>query len=121
MEGLMQFKNWPFGSNEKPVLYWMTSPRKCDSGWVMDAVFKRQSGLLPRIVRVEVPWGTLPYLRIGRIYYDRGRLDETSKSGLESNFVLFPKHTGRLIPAYDMPKELRSFYETIVPRRKWYG
>ncbi|MDR3564636.1 MAG: hypothetical protein P4N59_24830 [Negativicutes bacterium] len=106
----MQFKNWPFGSNETPVLYWMTSPRKSASGWVMDAVFKRQPEFSPRIVRVEVPWGTLPYLRIGRTYYDKGRLDETSKSGLESTLILLPEYRGKLMPAHAMPRELRSFY-----------
>lgn len=106
----MQFKIWPFGAKERPVLYWMTSPRKTDSGWVMDAVFKRQSGLSPRLVRVEVPWGTLPYLRIGRTYHEKGRLDEASKSGLESKLVLSPKHIGKVIPAHSMLRELRSFY-----------
>lgn len=126
----MQFKNWPFGINENPVLYWMTSPRKNAFGWVMDAVFKRQSQFSPRIVRVEVPWGTLPYLRIGRTYYDRGRLDETSKHGLEGNLILLPKNRGKIIPAHTMPRELRSFYKDyqlseemvwmIVDRSKTY-
>ena len=106
----MQFKNWPFKKDEKVVLYWMTSPRKNVSGWVMDAVFKRQSGFSPRILRVEVPWGTLPYLRIGRTYYDKGRLDDTSTRGLESKLILLREHRGKLMPAHAMPRELRSFY-----------
>ncbi|WP_188399549.1 hypothetical protein [Sporomusa sp. GT1] len=106
----MQFKIWPFETNEIPTLYWLTSPRKNASGWVMDAVFKRQPGHFPRILRVEVPWGTLPYLRIGRKYRYKGQLDETSKSGVDGNLSLSQKHRGQVIPAFSMPRELRSFY-----------
>lgn len=84
-----RISDWPFSPSEKLKLHWMRSPRMVgdDKHWVMTAVFRRQNG---EIVDVDVPWGMLPALHLGRSY-QRGMLTDDISEWNRMDFE-FPCH-----------------------------
>ena len=63
----ISLKIWPFGKEDVAKLYWVDHPYKdVEGNWKVAIYFKR----IPdnAIRRCDVDWGTLPILRIGRLF-----------------------------------------------------
>ena len=64
--------DWPFGLGELATLHWLRSPYMAgdDRHWCVDAVFRGvESG---KSHDISLPWGMLPYLRLGMLF-ENGR------------------------------------------------
>ena len=69
----VKLAQWPFKPGEVAKLYWVDHPYRDKKGrWTMAVYFKRV-GQKQDIYRCDIPWGTLEYMRIGRLYSE-GRL-----------------------------------------------
>lgn len=69
----VKLTKWPLKPGEAAKLYWVDHPYlDAKRRWTMAVYFKRV-GLKQDIYRCDIPWGTLEYMRIGRLYCD-GRL-----------------------------------------------
>ena len=69
----IKLNQWPFRPGEAAKLYWVDHPYRDIKGrWTM-AVYFKKVGQKQDIYRCDIPWGTLEYMRIGRLYCD-GRL-----------------------------------------------
>ncbi|SMC05326.1 hypothetical protein SAMN00768000_2161 [Sulfobacillus thermosulfidooxidans DSM 9293] len=58
---------WPFAPNQVVTLYWIRSPQRdpVSGQWMTTAVFQDDA---QRLHEVSVPWGFLPWLKLGRLY-----------------------------------------------------
>lgn len=97
---------WPFKNNEVAELYWLCSPYMNENReWILKAVFKYNN----TVKVVELPWGTLPYLRLGR-YYKNGTLFNTYQRG-SSGEVKIDKEHFEICTSFEMPTKLYYFYK----------
>lgn len=64
--GILRLRPWPFKKGEEVELYWLGSVfQSMTHQWYIRCVFKAASG---EFKEIELPWGTLPGLIIGRRY-----------------------------------------------------
>lgn len=97
---------WPFSNNEVAELYWLCSPYMNEHReWILKAVFKCNN----KVNVVELPWGTLPYLRLGR-YYKNGSLFNTYKRGSIGD-VKIENEQFKISTSFNMPSKLYYFYK----------
>lgn len=87
----VKLAQWPFKPGEAAKLYWVDHPYRDIKGrWTMAVYFKRV-GQKQDIYRCDIPWGTLEYMRIGRLYSE-GRLlssEESSSYNLKDQIDSF--------------------------------
>lgn len=71
-----KIKNWPFSSKEKPVLCWINSPymENVNRQWRTTVTFKNRNNIMKII---ELPWGMLPWLKLGQYFQDGQPILET--------------------------------------------
>ena len=112
----LRLRPWPFGKDEKVRLYWLCSPYKTAAGtWLLRAVFINDDQSSLKVV--EYPWGTLPALRIGRIYVD-GLLEENASEGGLERISIPNMQDGHLCKAFDLPRKLYNFYQNSLLGRE---
>lgn len=65
----LAFSKWPFNNGERVVLHWLRSPFMFGENkqWYLTASFKRRDN---SFIELDLPWGALPLLKIGREYVD---------------------------------------------------
>ena len=64
--GILRLRPWPFKKDEEVELYWLGSVFQSPTHqWYIRCVFKATDG---EFKEIELPWGTLPGLLIGRKY-----------------------------------------------------
>ena len=70
---ISKIKNWPFKS--KVILHWVNSPyiSSTNRQWRTMATFR----FTDQLKMLEVPWGILPWLKLGQIFQDGKPLSET--------------------------------------------
>lgn len=87
----VKLAQWPLKPGEAAKLYWVDHPYRDVKGrWTMAVYFKRV-GQKQDIYRCDIPWGTLEYMRIGRLYSE-GRLlssEECSSYNLKDQIDSF--------------------------------
>ena len=78
----IRINKWPFREGESAVLHWLRSPYQEgeDKQWRMSAVFRGKDDALKD---VNVPWGMLPILRLGRAYRDGIAVDDVVREGVK--------------------------------------
>lgn len=104
---MLKLNPWPFNKDEAATLYWLCSPyQNSESLWIITAVFKNLR--TSELIAVEYPWGTLPFLRLGRIYKNK-TLQNNSIGNHEDNLVI-EKGTGHVKSAWNIPSCLWPFY-----------
>lgn len=113
-ENRLSFKNWPFSKNEPVKLLWICSPHKRDDTWMLSAVFQKQNGDL---VEVEVPWGTLPFLRIGEIF--RNKVPSGRFVGKVRSFGINSFHKGTIIEKRRIPYIYRLNHSEYYQEKCW--
>nr|WP_082685693.1 hypothetical protein [Ferroacidibacillus organovorans] len=104
-------KDWPFKKGKEVTLYWMQSPKMEGESkqWVITAIFKQDAEPIP----VKLPWGLLPYLRIGRVYVDGVRGQAASnllQRDIKFQQTVRPinKRAGDVIPRTSYPLNVSS-------------
>ena len=103
----LKLRPWPFKSYEEVELYWLCSPfLKPQIGWYIKVAFKLKN----EITMVEFPWGTLPYLQLGKKYKD-GLPLENSKKGFIGEVTITNQEFRICTGFEDMPTNLYYFYK----------
>ena len=69
---------WPFAPNQVVTLYWIRSPQRdpVSGQWMTTAVFQDEYRILHE---VSVPWGFLPWLKLGQSYRNGIPLADSSR------------------------------------------
>jgi hypothetical protein len=83
-------EKWPFPKGASTTLHWIKSPEMIgeEKQWMMDVVFKQPNGVFKD---VQVPWGMLPMLRLGKEFVDGF---ETGNNEIGDTFnISFSKNT----------------------------
>jgi len=94
---------WIFEKNEQTKLQWFCSPYKNkENRWMMAAVFK--SLLTGQLKEIYVPWGTLPYLRLGRTYVNKKMVE--SFDGNEDQLTLSDQYQYETVNSFAIPRKL---------------
>ena len=90
-------------------LCWLCSPYKtADGNWFVKAAFLRQGSSDPELM--EYPWGTLPLLRMGRLYVDGYPMDNDPR--LRSYSISINSfRNGTFCKASDIPRNLYNFFD----------
>ncbi len=102
----MQIRPWPFAAEELVEAYWFGSFWQKDNGaWMLEVVFNSLASGEKRIV--PLAWGSLPYIRLGRVYQD-GYLIEQEPRGRNGHLWDAPLSDGHMLAAANMPKALWS-------------
>lgn len=79
----VKLTQWPFKPGEAAKLYWVDHPYRDKKGrWTM-AVYFKKVGQKQNIYRCDIPWGTLEYMRIGRLYSEGRLLSSEECSGYD--------------------------------------
>lgn len=105
---VFRLRPWPFNENEVVELYWLCSPyMNKNKQWMIKAVFKSGN----KIKSVEIPWGTLPYLRLGQ-KYKNGSICDSYIRGF-SGEVNIKNEKIEICSSFDMPYKLYYFYKNI--------
>ncbi|MCB2291589.1 Tn7-like element transposition protein TnsE [Clostridium sp. CS001] len=103
----LKLRPWPFKSYEEVELYWLCSTfLKPEIGWYIRVAFKLKN----EIIMVEFPWGTLPYLHLGKKYKD-GLPLENSKKGVIGEVSITNQEFKICTGFDDMPTSLYYFYK----------
>lgn len=103
---IFRIKPWPFNKDEAAELYWICSPFMNENReWMLKVAFRYEDN----IKMVEVPWGTLPFLRLGQKYIN-GTAVSSNKAGIISE-VNIEHEEFKVFGAFYMPKELYYFYK----------
>lgn len=103
---IFRIKPWPFNKDEVAELYWICSPFMNENReWMLKVAFRYEDN----IKMVEVPWGTLPFLRLGQKYIN-GTAVSSNKAGILSE-VNIKNEEFNIFGAFYMPKELYYFYK----------
>lgn len=99
----LKLSPWPFDENEKVELFWLCSPyRDSENNRILTAVFKKSNNSLKL---VEYPWGTLPYLRLGK-YYSNGYPLHEQERGSIININIPDLSSGEICESFNMPSNL---------------
>lgn len=102
----IMIRPWPFNKNEEAELYWLCSPYlSYNKSWIITAVFKKDK----QIKMVELPWGTLPLLRLGQKYINGVPIDKSSKGFIGELFIKDEKF--EICTSFDMPPKLYYLYK----------
>lgn len=102
----LRISPWKLKKDEAAQLHWCSSPhRNQDGQWIMTLYFLRLDG---SIVSHVVPWGLLPYLKLGGTYED-GKLTDRIQ-GYFDRLVLKPNQQVQLLPSSEIP---RNLYQTF--------
>lgn len=74
----IRWSPWPFATNQVVTLYWIRSPQydQVSHQWMTTAVFQDDAR---RFHDVRVPWGFLPWLKIGISYRNGIPVDDLSQ------------------------------------------
>ncbi|MFT8347311.1 Tn7-like element transposition protein TnsE [Clostridium saccharoperbutylacetonicum] len=105
---IFRLRPWPFDENEVVELYWLCSPyMNKNKQWMMKAVFKTANN----IKEVEIPWGTLPYLRLSQ-KYKNGSICGSYIKGF-SGEVNIKNENFEICSGFDMPYKLYYFYKNV--------
>ncbi len=77
----IRWSPWPFAPNQGVTLYWIRSPQRdpVSGQWMTTAVFQDDS---QRLHEVSVPWGFLPWLKLGRLYRNGVPMGDASQGSL---------------------------------------
>lgn len=114
MESL-QFKKWPFQENERIKVHWFRSPYRVENKeWVLDVILQREDRSIKK--KATIPFGSLPWLRLGQYIVDGKPLRESE--GYIKNIQLLNVDEGSIKPAMQcIPKNLyllqhpKNYYE----------
>lgn len=97
---------WPYEKNEEVELYWLCSPyMNIHRQWILKAVFKYYSD----VKTVELPWGTLPYLRLGQKYRNGIAIDSYKRGSLGE--IKINDENFEICNSFDMPPKLFYLYK----------
>lgn len=97
---------WPFEKNEEVELYWLCSPHmNTHREWRIKVILKYND----TIKAVNVPWGTLPYLRLGQKYKDGIAIDSYKRGRLGE--VKINDETFEICNSFDIPPKLFYLYK----------
>jgi hypothetical protein len=125
----LKLRPWKFKKGEKVRLYWLCSPFKKESGtWTIRAVFVPNATISLKIIGddieqvssidkysndyqiLELPWGSLPNLRVGRVYADG--IVESVSPVVSNGRVLIPNfQDGDICEAFDLPIRFYNFFK----------
>lgn len=125
----LKLRPWKFKKGEKVRLYWLCSPFKNESGiWTIRAVFVPNATVSLKIIGnnieqvssidkysedykiLELPWGCLPNLRVGRIYSD-GIVGNVSPIVSTGKIMIPDFHDGEICEAFDLPIRFYNFFK----------
>lgn len=103
MESL-QFKKWPFQENERIKVHWFRSPYRVENKeWVLDIILQREDQSIKK--KATIPFGSLPWLRLGQYIVDGKPLRESE--GHIKNIQMLNVDEGSIKPAVQcIPKNL---------------
>ncbi|MED2869647.1 hypothetical protein P4268_00320 [Bacillus thuringiensis] len=103
MESL-QFKKWPFQENERIKVHWFRSPYRVENKeWVLDVILQREDRSIKK--KATIPFGSLPWLRLGQYIVDGKPLRESD--GYIKNIQMLNVDEGNIKPAMQcIPKNL---------------
>lgn len=97
---------WIYKKDEEAELYWLCSPYLSkNNNWIITAVFKRNNELK----MVELPWGTLPLLRLGQRYIN-GVPAEGNPRGYVGQLKI-ENEEFQICESFKMPPRLYYFYK----------
>ncbi len=108
----LKIRSWVFDENEEVELYWHGVPFLNTEGlWMLKCLFKRNDGSYKEHI---IPFGTLPYLRIGQSYINGDFSDKPAKGSLcEIKVPSFA--TFDYCKAFNFPKSLYAFDRQPAP------
>lgn len=108
----LKIKSSSFGEDEEVELYWHgVSFQNTEGLWMIKCLFKRMEGSYQEQV---IPFGTLPYLRIGQSYINGDFLDKPGKGSLFE--IKLPSCVRfDICKAFDFPKSLYAFDRKPAP------
>ncbi len=103
MESL-QFKKWPFQEDERIKVHWFRSPYRVENKeWVLDVILQREDRSIKK--RATIPFGSLPWLRLGQYIVNGKPLRESE--GYIKNIQMLNVDEGSIKPAVQcIPKNL---------------
>lgn len=103
---IFKLRPWPFKIDEEVELYWLCSPFQNQYGnWIIKCVFKNNN----KLHEIELPWGTLPYLRLGQ-KYKNGIASSSNKKGFIGQ-IYIDSVDFKICTSFDMPTQLLYFYK----------
>ncbi|WP_028595358.1 Tn7-like element transposition protein TnsE [Paenibacillus assamensis] len=100
----LTLRPWPFPEDQEAELYWFGSPyMDYKENWRIRVAFRTSS---TNIKVVSYPWGTLPDLRIGRLY-TKGKYDPVKPlSGSAYSLLINKLSQGTVVNSFKLPKRL---------------
>lgn len=100
---MLRLKKWPFSQEEVVKLIWIKSPFKNKRNeWILPLLFRGETG---NLVKIETPWGSLPWLRFGQGWVN-GQPLETDKDGSISRIEFgFTSWQGSICRIDSLPQE----------------
>ena len=127
----LKLRPWKFGEDEEMRLHWIRSPFKKNNKWTLEVVFVSDSlkedatslfkyGVNQIHTTLEVPWGILPNLRVGRVYKN-GVVRKPSKTTEKKSLSFVDLQSGEICEASELPKGLYDFYDDLnfVKEKIW--
>lgn len=100
----MQIRPWPFDAEELVEAYWYCSTRQMSKGpQLFEVVFSSLERDRKEIINLA--WGSLPYIRLGRVYQDGYLIDKEAR-GEERYLWKLNISKGEMISAAQLPKLL---------------
>ncbi len=106
----LKFQNWPFKKGEKVSVHWFRSPyRKSNGEWVFDVVFRRSNGAIDHTA--TIPWGALPWLRIGQYVIDGKPMNNYGRGNIEDIYITIKE--GIIEPARKVVN--KNLYKLFFP------
>ncbi len=100
----MQIRPWPFDAEELVEAYWYCSTRQMSKGpQLFEVVFSSLERDRKEIINLA--WGSLPYIRLGRVYQDGYLIDKEAR-GEERSLWKMNISNGEMVSAAQLPKPL---------------
>lgn len=100
----MQIRPWPFDAEELVEAYWYCSTRQMSKGpQLFEVVFSSLERDRKEIINLA--WGSLPYIRLGRVYQDGYLIDKEAR-GEERSLWKMNIDNGEMVIAAQLPKSL---------------
>jgi hypothetical protein len=97
---------WIYKKDEEAELYWLCSPYLSkNNNWMITAVFRRND----EIKMVEIPWGTLPLLRLGQKYIN-GMPVESKPKGYVGQLKI-ENEEFQICESFKLPPKLYYLYK----------
>lgn len=97
---------WIYKKDEEAELYWLCSPYLSkNNNWIITAIFRRNS----EIKQVELPWGTLPLLRLGQKYINGIPIENKSKGYMGQ--LKIANEEFQICESFKMPPKLYYLYK----------